>query len=88
MTTLRPTAPTAPDCREPRPTLAYPRCACGGALDPRHRCADPVADAAALRLAAEDAEDALAPAQRAELHRRIRAVLVERALTRLARGPG
>lgn len=86
--TLRPTAPTDDGHGEPRPTVAYPRCPCGGALDPLHRCADPVEHAVALWLAAEDAAAALTPAQRVDRDRRARAVLVERALERLARGPG
>jgi len=60
--TTRPVAPTDGTCcaRWPlcgvevtgrccnAPTLAYPRCPCGGALDPRHRCVDPLARALSL----------------------------------------
>lgn len=78
----------APLPREARPTVAYPRCPCGGALDPQHRCVDPVAEAVALHLAADDADEALDRAQRAEVQRQVNASRRQRTAERLARGPG
>jgi len=75
-------------CCNARPTLAYPRCSCGGALDGTHRCADPVADAVEAYLAAEAKAAALPPTQRAEVSVRLRAAMRARTAERLARGPG
>lgn len=69
------------------PTIAYARCNCGGALDPLHRCVDPVGEAFALWLAAEEAEEQFAPELRVFLRRR--RIAHQRAATaaRLAEGP-
>lgn len=70
-----------------RPTIPYPRCACGGAADPTHRCVDLVAQAFAAWLAAETAEERLTPEQRVQLRRQRIAHVNARTAARLARGP-